>query len=59
MIITFKPGTSEDYKKRWYKKHGIVPDGTAEGVEKPSPKSDKQKIKKGRRGANSLPFFVL
>ena len=50
MIITFKPGTSEDYKKRWYKKHGIVPDGTAEGVEKPSPKSDKQKIKKGRKG---------
>jgi len=52
MIITFKPGTSEEYKARWYKKHGLNPDGTAEGVEKPSPKKHKQITKKGRKGGN-------
>jgi hypothetical protein len=51
MRISFKPGTSEEYKASWYKKHGIDP-GKTEGVEKPSPKSDKKITKKGRKGGN-------
>ena len=50
MKISFKPGTSQEYKDWWYAKHGIAPDGKAEGVEKPSPKGDKKIIKKGRKG---------
>ena len=49
-IITFKPGTSQEYKDAWYAKHGLMPD-KAEGVEKPSPKKHK-KITKGRKGGN-------
>jgi len=51
IVISFKPGTSDEYKAAWYLKHGIVPDGKAEGVEKPSPKKHK-KITKGRKGGN-------
>lgn len=51
MKISFKPGTSQEYKDAWYAKHGLMPDKKG-GVEKPSPKSDKQKIKKGRKGGN-------
>jgi hypothetical protein len=50
--ISFKPGTSQEYKDWWYEKHGLAPAGKKEGVEKPSPKSDKQKTKKGRKGGN-------
>jgi len=50
MKISFKPGTSQEYKDAWYAKHGLSPDGKKEGVEKPSPKKHKKIIKKGRKG---------
>lgn len=61
MIISFKPGLDEAYKKAWYKKHGLTypepvkdedaaPGGEAGGLEKASPKSDKKTTKKGRKG---------